>query len=85
MIQRLLNNPTLIVGFVEAILALGVAFGLDLTVEQTGSIIAALVALFAVLNRALVYGPKTVERVKAEARKEGAESALDGIYIRPQL
>lgn len=82
MIQRLLNNPTLIVGFVEAVIALAVSFGLDLTVEQKGSIIAAIIALGALINRALVYGPKTVERVKAEARREGREAgvALDGVH-----
>lgn len=49
--MRLKNEPALIVGFVQAMLALAVSFGLDLSVEQVGSLVAAAAAMTAVLLR----------------------------------
>lgn len=48
------SEPALVVGLVEAVLVLVVAFGLDLTVEQTGAILAVVVAIGAVATRAQV-------------------------------
>ena len=54
MIDRIRREPALVAGLVQAVLALLVAFGLDLTGEQTASILAVTAALLAVLTRAQV-------------------------------
>lgn len=48
------REPALILGAVQAVLALVVAFGLDLSVEQTGAILAASAAVLAVVTRSQV-------------------------------
>jgi hypothetical protein len=45
------NEPAVIVGLVQAGLALAVSFGLGLTVEQLGAIVAVVAAASAVLLR----------------------------------
>lgn len=49
--DRIRNEPALISGLVTALVALGVAFGFDLTPEQVGAIAAAVAALLAVVVR----------------------------------
>lgn len=48
------REPALILGAVQAIIALAVSFGLGLTVEQTGAILAATAAVLAVITRSRV-------------------------------
>lgn len=48
------REPALILGAIQAILALVVSFGLDLSVEQTGAILAASAAVLAVITRSQV-------------------------------
>lgn len=48
------REPSLILGFLSALLALGIGFGLDLTTEQVGLIMAAASALVAVIVRQVV-------------------------------
>ena len=48
------REPALILGAVQAILALVVAFGLDLSTEQVGAILAASAAVLAVVTRSQV-------------------------------
>ena len=48
------REPALILGLVQAAIALGVAFGLDLSIEQTGAILAVTAALLAVITRSQV-------------------------------
>lgn len=45
------REPALILGAVQAILALAIAFGADLTPEQTGTILAASAAIIALITR----------------------------------
>jgi hypothetical protein len=45
------REPALILGEVQAILALAITFGLDLSVEQVGAILAASAAVLAVVTR----------------------------------
>lgn len=45
------REPALIVGAVQAVLALAVAFGVDLTPQQVGMILAATAAVLAVVTR----------------------------------
>lgn len=48
------REPALVIGAVQAVLALVVAFGLKLSVEQTGAILAATAAVLAVVTRSQV-------------------------------
>lgn len=48
------REPALILGFLAALLALGIGFGLDLTTEQVGLIMAAASALVGVITRSVV-------------------------------
>ena len=54
MIDRIRREPALIAGLVQAVLGLLVAFGLDVSAEQTASILAVTAALLAILTRAQV-------------------------------
>lgn len=73
------NEPALLIGLLEAALALAVSFGLDLTPEQTGAVLAALVALGTLLTRQTVYGPKSVDAVMdGHAVIEAAERGEHG-------
>jgi hypothetical protein len=52
--QRLLNEPTLIVGAVRAILLALAAFGFDLTGEEIAAFMLAVEAVLTLVNRSLV-------------------------------
>ena len=54
------REPALILAAVQAIVALVVAFGLDLTPEQVGGILAASAALLGVLTRSQVTPVSTI-------------------------
>lgn len=49
--DRIRNEPALVTGVVSALIALGVSFGLDLSGEQTGAIMAAVAAVMALVVR----------------------------------
>lgn len=48
------REPALIIGLVQALLALAVGFGLELTAEQTALILAATAAVLSVVTRSQV-------------------------------
>jgi uncharacterized membrane protein len=50
-LERIKREPALIVGLVGALIALSLAFGLDLSVEQQGGIMAVVVAVLAIVTR----------------------------------
>lgn len=52
--QRIRREPALVSGLVTAVLALVVAFGVDLSQEQTGAILAVVAAVMALVTRAQV-------------------------------
>ena len=54
MLDRIRNEPALLSGLVAALVALAVSFGLDLTTEQVGAIVAVVVAGAAVFTRSQV-------------------------------
>lgn len=54
MIDRIKNEPALVLGLVQAILALVVAFGFDLTGEQTACILAVTAAILGLVVRSRV-------------------------------
>jgi hypothetical protein len=51
------NEPVLIQSLVQAILGLFLAFGVDLSNEQTGSILAVVAVILAILARMFVAPP----------------------------
>lgn len=51
MLERIKDEPVLVVALVEAVLALVVAFGLDLTTEQTAGILLVTGAVLAFVAR----------------------------------
>ena len=53
-IDRIKSEPALVTGLVSAVIALGVAFGLELSGEQTGAIMALVVAALAFVTRSQV-------------------------------
>lgn len=54
MLERIKREPVLIMTLVSALIALGVSFGLNLTNEQIGSIMAVSAALLGLITRSLV-------------------------------
>lgn len=54
MIEKLNNEPVLISGLVQAALGLALAFGLDLSTEQVGGILACTAAVLAIVCRGRV-------------------------------
>jgi hypothetical protein len=49
--ERVRNEPVLVTGFVQAVLGLLLAFGLDLTNEQVGAVLALTAAVLAFVAR----------------------------------
>ena len=48
------REPALVLGLIAAVIALAIGFGLNISTEQVGLIMAAVTALFAVVVRAKV-------------------------------
>ena len=67
-IDRLKREPALILGLIGALFALGAAFGLDLSTEQTGAITAAVVAVLAIVTRQSVTPNATVQTLVYDAK-----------------
>lgn len=61
------SEPALIVGALNAALALAVAFGLHLTADQIGAITAAAAAVLAVVIRQAVVAPDTAVGLASKA------------------
>jgi hypothetical protein len=57
------REPALILGALGALIAVAVGFGLDVTDEQVGLIMAAVSAVLALVVRQSVYSPETVEKI----------------------
>ena len=55
------NEPVLITGLVTTVLALLLAFGVNLSQEQVGSIMAVVAAVVSILTRALVTPNNKIE------------------------
>lgn len=60
------GEPTAIVALVTTLIALAVSFGLDLTQEQSGLIIAVVIILAGGVARQHSYSPRTVEEIVNE-------------------
>lgn len=79
-VEKIKNEPVLVTAFVQAALALVVAFGLSLSAEQIGSILAVTAAALAFIARAKVTPTSktagTPEPVDLEA--DGYEDEFEG-------
>lgn len=62
------REPAVILGLVQVTIALFVAFGMELSNEQTGAILAFTGALLAVITRQSVYAPAKVLEVMPGTR-----------------
>lgn len=60
-VDRIKKEPALVSGLVAAVIALGVSFGLDLSEEQIGAIMAVTAAVLALVVRSQV-SPKAPEQ-----------------------
>lgn len=69
------REPALIYGAIAAIIALAVGFGLPVTPEQTGLILAVVTAIIAVVVRQSVYSPASTERISNEQYRAGLNDA----------
>ena len=78
MIDRLKREPALVLGLVGALIALGAAFGLDLSKEQTGAITATVVAVLAVVTRQSVTPNATVQTLVYDAKHGKPDSGTLG-------
>lgn len=71
------KEPAALIGLVEAIIALVVAFGVPLDAAQTAGVMGVVAVIGAILTRQSVYAPDTVEHLKytatGEAEMEQAE------------
>ena len=56
------REPALILGAVQALLALALSFGLELSSQQIGAILAATAALLALVTRRQTLTPYQIER-----------------------
>lgn len=90
-LERVKNEPALIIGLVSAVIALALAFGFTLSDEQVGSIMAVVVAILAVVTRSQVTPTRAVaaEVVKGEvvtgAAVPPAGVAAEVVPADPQL
>jgi TRAP-type C4-dicarboxylate transport system permease large subunit len=57
------KEPVSIVAIVQALIALGVAFGLKLTTEQVGAIVAVVAIIGALVARQFTWSADSVEKV----------------------
>lgn len=63
------SEPALILGAVNALVALGVGFGLNWTASQVGLVNAAVSAILAVILRQSVVAPDTHQQAINDAKK----------------
>lgn len=68
MINRIREEPAVVSGFVAALLALGVSFGLNLTPQQVGAIVAVVAAALAFVVRSKVT-PTSKDPAREGARR----------------
>jgi hypothetical protein len=73
-LKRLLaSEPALLLGLVNSVIALGVGFGLDLTEEQTGALLAVVNAGIALATRQVVTSPATAEALEYQGKRVKAD------------
>ena len=84
-LDRIRREPALVTGLVAATIALGVSFGLELSGEQTGAIMALVVAILAFVTRQQVTPVvDVVERLDGTEVVAGPANdlAVEGAVVR---
>lgn len=61
MLERIKNEPAVVAGVVQALLGLLLAFGVNLSTEQVGAVMAVTAALLALLVRSQVTPVRNVD------------------------
>ena len=56
------RNPAMVLALVGAVISLGVAFGLELTAEQTGAILALVQIILGLITRSQVTPTATLDK-----------------------
>lgn len=69
------REPALIYGAIAAIIAIAVGFGLPVTAEQTGLILAGVTAIIAVVIRQSVYSPQSTGKIANTQYRAGLNDA----------
>ena len=64
--ERIKNEPAIVAALVQAVLGLAVAFGLELTDEQMGAIMAVSAAVLGLFVRQSVYSPASFDMLAGE-------------------
>lgn len=70
------KEPAVILGVLQAALALAIGFGLKISPEQMGLIMAFAAAVVALVVRQNVFSQQSVEKIVAAATVAGAEGAM---------
>lgn len=73
------REPALIIGAIQAVIALAIGFGLHVTPEQFGLIMAAVAAIMAVVVRTQVTSENTVNALIKEAVKSPAGTNVETV------
>ncbi len=73
--QRLSNEPALLASVAEAIVAIFVAFGLDLPGDDVGGVMAVIALFTGIVIRQTVHGPRSVDRLLS------AEAVIDAARL----
>lgn len=60
LLEKIRNEPVLVTGFIQAVLGLLLAFGVDLSTEQVGSVLALSAAMLAFIARGKVTPTRTL-------------------------
>ena len=71
--DRIRNEPALVIGLVQAALALVIAFGLELSEEQVGAVLAISAAVLALVTRSQVTPNRTTVRLRQQLRAANRE------------
>lgn len=79
MLEQIKREPALIYGLVSAVIALILAFGVDLSNEQVGTIMAVVVAIMAIITRASVTPNVTVAAKERDAGLVAGQAAPEPI------
>jgi hypothetical protein len=72
------REPAMVLALVQAVIVLGVSFGLALTTEQTGAILALTAVVLGLLTRSQVFPTKSTAGVAAT---QAANEVLAAPYI----
>ena len=65
------REPAMVLALVQTVIVLAVSFGLSLTPEQTGAILAVTAVVLGLLTRTQVYSPTSVREIEMGYEAQG--------------